>query len=341
MNKPILILGQGLAGSVLAMRLNDLGKEFLVIDNHRKSSSSEVAAGMWNPIVFRKLNKSWKVDDLLPELEAFYGSMEKKLGRTILHSLAIRRVHSSKFEADTWLEKKDLPGFEQYLGDEASTPKGFKGSEYGISEVHKAGYVDLIPFLQGVDEFLTEKKLLIKLEVREDGVLEEFQHHAIIDCRGYRCADSPWWNYLPFGKTKGEVLTISCPGLNLEDIFNAGFFVCPLGNDMYRLGATFNWDEEDDIPTAMAREELTNKLKKWMTRPFEIIDHRAGIRPTVADRRPLIGRHPEIENLYLFNGLGTKGVMIAPYLSRVFLDGLFHSKPFPREMSLERWITDN
>jgi hypothetical protein len=338
MTKPIIILGQGLAGSVLSMRLFELGKEFLVIDNHRKHSSTEVAAGMWNPIVFRKLNKSWKADELLPELEAFYSSMEEKLGKSILHPLSIRRVHSSKFEADTWLEKKSLAGYKEYLGEEAGVPDRFKEPEYGISKVYKAGYIDLIPFLQGVDEFLSEKDLLKKREVKEDEVLEEFRNHDIIDCRGYRCADSPWWDYLPFGKTKGEVLTIHCPDLELNEIFNAGFFVCPLGDHTYRLGATFNWDEEDDIPTEKGRDELVNKLKKWTDKPFSIIDHRAGIRPTVADRRPLIGRHPEIDGLYLFNGLGTKGVMIAPYLSHLFLKGFFEGNEFPREVNLSRWI---
>jgi len=338
MRKPILIIGQGLAGSVLAMRLHKLEKDFLVIDNHRNNSSTEVAAGMWNPIVFRKLNKSWKADDLLPELERFYKSMEEKLGRSILHPLSIRRVHSSKFEADTWLEKKGLPGYQQYLGDETSVPEGFSEPEYGISTVHKAGYIDLTPFLQGVEEFLIEKNLLVQKEIGEDEVLKEFRNRTIIDCRGYRCADSPWWDFLPFGKTKGEVLTIHCPNLELNEIFNAGFFVCPLGDNTYRLGATFNWDEENNIPTQKGRDELVNKLKKWTSKPFDVVDHRAGIRPTVADRRPVIGRHPDISNLFLFNGLGTKGVMIAPFLSKVFLGHLFEGQEIPDDINLERWM---
>ncbi len=341
MKNPIIILGQGLAGSVLAMRLQELDMDFLVIDNGRINSSTEVAAGMWNPIVFRKLNKSWKVDDLLPELESFYSKMEQILGKKILHPLNVSRVHSSKFETDLWLEKKSLEGYKNYLGEERILPEGFNTSEFGISAVKKAGFVDLVPFLKGVEEFLIARNSLRKQEVFEAKILAEFNDSMIFDCRGYRSADSLWWSYLPFGKTKGEVLTISCPGLELEEIFNAGFFICPLGEDRYRLGATFNWDEEDNIPTARGRAELTIKLKKWINRPFKIIDHRAGIRPTVADRRPLIGRHPEIKNLYLFNGLGTKGVMIAPYLSRVFLDGVFSEKPFPREMNLDRWLQDN
>jgi len=337
MKQPIIILGQGLAGSTLAMRFFDQGKDFLVIDNGRKNSSSEVAAGMWNPIVFRKLNKSWKADELLPELESFYRDCEKKIDKKILHPLKIGRVHSSKFESDLWLEKRSLPGFEAYLGNESKVPEGFKDPENGISIVHKAGYVDLIPFLKGVENLLLEKDKLRIEELDEDEILQEFSDCTIIDCRGYRCADSKWWSYLPFGKTKGEVLTISCKKLPLDDVFNAGFFVCPLGNDLFRLGATFNWDEEDSVPTAKGKEQLVNKLKKWMDKPFSVVDHRAGIRPTVADRRPMIGKHPEIENLYLFNGLGTKGVMIAPYLSKVFLDCVLREKRFPDEVNLERW----
>jgi len=337
MEKPFIILGQGLAGSTLAMRLLDLRKDFLVIDNGRENSSTEVAAGMWNPIVFRKLNKSWKADELLPELEEFYRDIEKKINKKVLHSLKINRVHSSKFESDLWLEKKSLPGYEAYLGNESAIPKGFSQPEHGISTVHQAGYVDLIPFLNGVEEILNKKDVLRIEDIEENSVLDEFSNCTIVDCRGYRCADSHWWSYLPFGKTKGEVLTIRCKQLPLQNIFNAGFFVCPLGEDYFRLGATFNWDEEDDIPTAKGKEQLVNKLKKWIDRPFSVVDHRAGIRPTVADRRPLIGKHSEIENLYLFNGLGTKGVMIAPYLSKVFLDCFLNDKKFPDEVNLERW----
>jgi len=337
MAKRIIILGQGLAGSTLAMRLCALGKDFLVIDNGRESSSTEVAAGMWNPIVFRKLNKTWRADDLVPELEKFYSRMEETLKRRILNFLSVNRVHSSNFEANLWLEKRSLEGYNQYLGKACSVPSSFKKPEHGASLVHKAGFVDLIPFLEGAEEFLLDRNQLRKEEINEDSLLEEFDDHLIFDCRGYKCADSKWWSYLPFGKTKGEVLTIQCADLELENIFNAGFFVCPLGNDTYRLGATFNWEEEDEIPTQKAREELLKKLRAWTDKPIKVLEHRAGIRPTVADRRPLIGRHPEIENLYIFNGLGTKGVMIAPYLSKVFLDCVFHEKEFPLEVNIERW----
>lgn len=238
------------------------------------------------------------------------------------------------------MEKKSLDGFSDYLGDsDDKSIEHFENGEFGVGEVHHAGYIDLPAFLNSAADYFRTEGCYRSGEISDEWLGETLRdpNAKVIDCRGYQSAYSKFWSYLPFGLTKGEVLTIWCKGLNLHAIFNAGFFVCPLGNDRYRVGATFNWEDRDQIPTEKGRKELIEKLSKWLKADFEIIDHKAGVRPTVQDRRPLIGVHPKWGNLWIFNGLGTKGVMLAPQLSKVFIDG-FHGKiPIPREMNISRF----
>lgn len=47
--------------------------------------------------------------------------------------------------------------------------------------------------------------------------------------------------------------------------------------------------------------------------PYNVVEHKAGVRPSVSDRRPVLGPCKDYEQLVVFNGLGTKGVSLAPF----------------------------
>ncbi|MCH2214208.1 MAG: FAD-binding oxidoreductase [Flavobacteriales bacterium] len=343
----IAILGQGIAGTTIALRLLERGRPFVILDNSHKTSSSMVAAGLWNPIVFRRINKSWMADEFIRELESFYPKIESLIGANFYRPRPVWRLHGSKQEFDKWHEKKYLPGFKHYLNNPPLKMQEFLGyaSDYGEGEVRHTGYLDLPSFLLHSREFFSNKGLLVESEMGLQPSLDELtfvsnsQHKIaqVIDCRGSQSAKSDWWSYLPFGLTKGEVLTIRCPQLFLDKTFNAGFFVLPLGNHVFRVGATFNWKDKSIEPTERGRHELSEKFEKYFDFDYEVLEHKAGIRPTVQDRRPLIGHHPKLKHLSLFNGLGTKGVMLAPYLSNHFLDFLIEGAPLIEEANLGRF----
>jgi len=343
----ISILGQGIAGTVLALRLLERQIDFVVFDDGHQSSSSMVAAGLWNPIVFRRINKSWMADEFIRELETFYPRMEALLGTSFYQSRPIWRIHGSKQEIDKWYEKKDLPGFRSYLFNPPGELESFFGikPDFGEGEVRHAGYLDIPVFLAAARKYLSEKGCFREVSLSMNPPLRELEDAfgspaaitKIIDCRGNQSAQSDWWSYLPFGLTKGEVLTLKCPRLDLERTFNAGFFVLPLGKDLYRVGATFSWKDKTTDPTEEGKQELLEKFEKYISHSYEVVDHKAGIRPTVQDRRPLIGKHPVIDKLYLFNGLGTKGVMLAPYLANQFLESIYGEGQLSPELNVERF----
>lgn len=341
-----LILGQGIAGTVLALTLLRRGKPVVVIDDGHRSASSTVAAGLWNPIVFRRINKSWMADELILSLDEFYRSAEELLQVKFYHPIPLWRIHSSDLENVLWTEKMDDPEFAPYLDRSVhNSAYRFPTFEFETGIVNHAGYLD-------VDSFLTHSRKYFDslgiMRIEHFSLPENFlefqfleiegqRPERVIDCTGHLAAAGHLFGYLPFALAKGELLTIKCPGLELRQIFNAGFFLLPLGNDEYRVGATFEWDELDNFPTEKAKSELLVKFQKWVNLPFDIVDHKAGVRPAVQDRRPLIGRHPEVENLYLFNGMGTKGVMLAPLMAHQLAAYIFEGEPLLEEADIVRF----
>lgn len=342
-----LILGQGLAGSVLALRLMERGEQVMVVDNNHASSSSMVAAGLWNPIVFRRINKSWLADELIQSLDHFYSEAEIQLKSKFYHPMHVWRKHSSALEAELWSEKQVTEEYGPYLGEMsgATGHPDFGSLPFGSGMVEQAGYVDLPAFLTSSRDYFIKhdafRQMSFSLPEDESELrnmkFEGNKVNRIIDCRGYKSAASVWWQYLPFGLTKGEVLTVRCSGLGLRHIFNAGFFMQPLGEDVYRIGATFNWTDRDEVATDEARKFLLDKCNAQIIKPVEVIGQKAGVRPTVQDRRPLIGRHPRAESLFLFNGLGTKGVMLAPYFTAHFAAHLFEQTALHGEVDIARF----
>lgn len=59
-----LIVGQGIAGTLLTHFLLKKNKKFLVADLYNPNSASSVAAGLFNPVTGRRLVKTWKADSI-------------------------------------------------------------------------------------------------------------------------------------------------------------------------------------------------------------------------------------------------------------------------------------
>lgn len=341
------ILGQGLAGTCLAFQFLEKKIPFHIFDDGFKSSSSIVAAGLWNPIVFRRITKSWRADELTQNVHTYYPKIESLLGVSFFHPSENIRLHSSILEREEWHEKTHDPEFENYLfsSDSLQHNPHITKIENGYGLVKQTGSINLPVFLNSARSYFKQRGCLSSQNIELPHTVDELLNYSnggirpdrIIDCRGSKAATSPWWNYLPFNLSKGEVLTIKCADLNLNNTLNSGVFMLPLGDDQYRVGATFSWEDVSPQPTDTGRNELIEKLKKTINLPFEIIDHQAGIRPSVADRRPLIGAHPACSKLVIFNGFGTKGVMLAPYFSEILCDFLISDNELDHEIDILRF----
>ncbi|PCH72448.1 MAG: FAD-dependent oxidoreductase, partial [Flavobacteriaceae bacterium] len=146
-----------------------------------------------------------------------------------------------------------------------------------------------------------------------------------------------FFKHLPMQEAKGELITILAPELKVDYLIKASVFVMPIGDDLYKVGATFNWKDKTNAPTLAGKEELLMKLDLFLNCPYKIIEHVAGIRPTVKDRRPLVGVHPDYSRYAILNGLGTRGVMIAPQAANQLYALLEQGVAIPRDVCIDRF----
>ena len=341
-----IIVGQGIAGSVLSLSLIKAGYTISVIDSPNLSTSSKVAAGIWNPIVFKRLTKSWLADDLIPELQAFYNFWEKELNTTFVHQRSIIKAFTEEQEKNLWIKKSvegnlflDKQTYEDLAIDENYTVNSY-------SKVLQAGNLDVAHFIESIKSYLITKQSYNeeRFDYHQLNITEnEITYNSVIAkniifCDGHLITKNPFFNWIPMKPAKGEVLTIHCTELKLkQDIFNKGFFILPLGDDLYKVGATYEWEQLNDIATEKGKDELLKKLSSVITSPYQIISHDAGVRPSVIDRRPVVGHHPEYKNLFIFNGLGTKAVMLAPYFAKQLVASIQTNTPINSEVNPNRF----
>lgn len=346
-----LIIGQGVAGTLLAHFLQSLGCSVHIIDEYSEQAASQVAAGIINPITGRRYVKSWRVDELIPFARQTYHTLEQELGVRIFHERNIIRTLFNSREENDWLARTAQPGYESYLLDEASLHNYASRTllAYGYGEVTHSGQTDLPTLtrafrekLQREDAVTAVKLAYDQLAIKADGVKYGAIHaKRMVCCEGAWGAKNPFFSYLPFGGAKGEVLIVRIPGADFEKIMKHRIFIVPLAEkDHYWIGSTYGWKYADAAPTEEGRLYLEQRLRDLLQAPFEVVDHRAAIRPTVKDRRPFLGQHPDLPALHIFNGLGTKGASLGPYWAHHMAAYLEEGATLDPEVDIQRFQTE-
>lgn len=323
----VIIIGRGLAAACIMHRFHEAGIDFRVIGKKELSSSSRVAAGIWNPLVFKRLTKSWMADTLIPELIQFYSHCEKEAGKIFLTHREILRSFKEEQEERLW-QAKSKNALDDYLDpthyEAAAAPDHLKMGRFG--KVLQAGNLDLPAFLDYTDEKFRERisdEVFIHEELRVDAqkcLYKDAEVGDLIFCEGWLITKNPFFNWVPLKPAKGEILSLTLEHLSLPTaISNKESFLFQTANKEFRTGATYEWENLNETTSSAALEELTEKLKQHTDEVPKVLRQEAGIRPATQDRRPLIGHHPDFKQLWVFNGLGTKGVMLAPYFSNKFV----------------------
>jgi glycine oxidase len=344
-----LIVGQGISGATISLSLLNAGYNVCVIDKPDLSISSRVAAGIWNPIVFKRLTKSWLADDLIPELLSFYSLWETKLNTKLIEERFILKPFTEENEIIFWKQKANDEENQNDFLDKSIYSDLTLDLNYNLksySKVLQAGNLNVLNYLNSAGNYLNNHGRFLKeefnhaeLKIKDDDIIyKDICAKKIIFCEGHLILKNPFFNWIPMKPAKGETLTIYCEHLNLQkDIFNKGFFIMPIGNNLFKIGATYEWQQLDDTPTEKGKSELVKKINSVITSPYEIISHDAGVRPSVIDRRPVIGHHSQHKNMYIFNGMGTKAVMIAPYFAKRLVSHFKTNANIDPEVSILRF----
>ncbi len=346
METDYLIIGQGIAGTVLAATLIKKGAKVVVLSNEDPCSASKVAAGLYNPVTGKRMAKTWRVAELFPFMENFYKEFEKEFSCKIIFPKPIYKPFANIEEQNTWLSSHDS---EAFVNTEIPKDKykDFIPLGFGGFETKNSGHIDVPLLLNAFQEMAIAKDIFIqeefdqkKLRFTDTGIeYGTLTAKKIIFCEGVKATLNPLFSWLPFVPSKGEILKVSIQDFTNETIFNKQVFVIPLGNNNYRVGSTYYWNYTSETPSTEGKEELAEKLSLLIKKPFEINHHTAGIRPSVKDRKPIIGFHPENDKIGIFNGLGTKGVSIAPFFANAFTELLLNKKQLDKEVNIERFYS--
>jgi len=342
-----LIIGQGLAGSILAEHCLMAGLSIKVVSEVNASSSSMVAGGLYNPVTGRKMVKTWNADNLFNYLTPFYQNLESQLKEQFLNEIPIYRPFLDFEAQNEWMGKSSEGSFDNFV-QEVYTGSAFDELQdhYGGILLKNSGYLDTRHFVTVYHEKLRKKKLLIEehfdhslVEHSEDGIVYKgIKAKALLFCEGTAVRDNPFFNWLPFRPVKGEILTIETSHIP-RVIYNRGVFVIGKKNARCTVGATYDHNDLSLDATEKAKNELKEKLKKLINFDFKVVEHRVGIRPATKDRRPIIGVHPTLKHMYIFNGLGAKGVSLAPFYAKQLVDHLTAGAKLDNEINIERYFS--
>ncbi|MEL6941399.1 MAG: FAD-binding oxidoreductase [Bacteroidota bacterium] len=342
-----IIVGQGLAGTLLHYFLSKEGKKVIVIDAHHKAAASKVAAGTINPVTGRRYVKSWLVEKLIPFATQTYRALEQDLGVYFYHPMPVLRTLANRREELAWEDRLLNEYYAQYMKEEADLGnyQGFVNEDYKYGEVKQSAQVEAGKLVDVYRKTLEEKQEILtgvfdfeRLILKEDSVqYDRIRAQKVLFCEGNQAKKNPFFNYLPFLGAKGEALIVKIPSTNFESMLKQRVFIIPLPNDLYWIGATSDKQYENDLPTTKGKQYLVEHLKEILDLPFEILEHKAAIRPTVKDRRPFLGLHPEYPQLAIFNGLGTKGASLGPYFAQHMVAHLIENKPLMKEVDIERY----
>jgi glycine/D-amino acid oxidase-like deaminating enzyme len=347
MRHQFLIVGQGIAGSLLAYNMYKAGLNFKIVSSLELRKASDIAAGLYNPLVFKRITKSWMVDECLPVMYDTYRELEEVLQHQFIYEKNIVKP-LSETEIGLWNERRGTDNFSEYICEVESNHigKGLKGFENYV-RINKSGYVDLPKLLKKLRKFFKREGLIIDsyFDYKDVGFIDKhISWHGvlaqtIVFCEGYRAINNPFFGDLGFKPTKGELIEIYCEDLQEDYILNKNLFVMPVGNHRFKVGATYNWNQLDEATTDDAKKDLISRLDDLIDLPYKLLNHWAGVRPTVSDRRPILGIHPFHEHIAIFNGLGTKGVLLAPYFAREMTRFLSVSDyPLPADIDIRRFL---
>lgn len=341
-----LIIGSGLAGISFAEIALQNNKSILVFDNNSQNST-RIAGGLYNPVILKRFSSVWNAQEQMELLNDFYPRIENRLKVKFDYKIPVYRKFFSVEEQNNWFAASDKSELSPFLSlDLVFKQYKFIDSPFGYGEVLQTGYLDTSVFLDSYRNYLTENNLLMtesfdysKLEINDDYIVYgDIQAKNIIFAEGFGLHSNPYFNYLPLDGTKGELFIIKAAGLDLDVIVNTSVFILPLGNDLYKVGATYNWEDKTNLPTEEGRQELVDRIKEILNCEFEIVEHFAGVRPTVRDRKPLVGSHPEYKNLYVLNGLGTRGVMLGPAMAKALFQYIENGKYLDPVIDIKRYI---
>jgi glycine/D-amino acid oxidase-like deaminating enzyme len=340
----VLLIGQGLAGSLLAWELLQRQLRIVVVDDGAENAS-QVAAGLINPVTGQRLVKQVDVETLLPAAMHAYRQLGIQFGQSFYVQMPMLKILRTDKELGIAERRLAQPDYRDYLTGSAPAPSGID-APHGVLQQRQTGYLRTEALLSQLRDFLRNKNYYRRNSLRYSDInlepalqWQEVYPRHIVFCEGYQAITNPWFRYLPFQLAKGEILGCESRQDLPEHILNYGHWLIPLESRRFKIGATFDTCQLDNLPTQQAKTALLASLRAVcpQQQTADVYQHRAGIRPATLDKQPFIGTHPRYSQLHIFNGFGAKGSLAIPWYAARFADYLLHQAGLPPGCDIRRY----
>lgn len=341
-----IIVGLGIAGITFCEQLQRNNKSFIVVDNGEDGSTAK-SGGVFNPTVLKRFTAAWNASVFFPYAKEFYRQLAEKLDVNIFQETPVLRIFKSVEEQNNWSVASDKRELQHFLSSEflKNTNPAIE-APFGFGGVLGTGQIETKKLLSGYRDSLIAEELLLSedfqyelLQQKENKVFyKNISASKIVFAEGSKVVENPFFPEQAIIGNKGEYVVIKAPKLKMIALLKGPVYVIPLGNDTYKVGATYSRDDYSLNPTEGAKEEILSKLKTFISCSFEVLGQTAGIRPTTRDHRPLLGAWEEGSNLIFFNGLGSRGFLMAPLLAKLLYNHLEDNVPMSKEMNIRRTI---
>ncbi len=340
-----LIIGQGLCGTWLSYWLQQENADYIIIDENNSVTSTKVASGIINPVTGRRMVKTWMADELIPFAEQAYKNFGDAFDFECIRQCDILDFFSAPDRRLSFEKRSQV--FEAYLNwpeDEHAWLYYFD-YPFGYGIVSPAYQVQIQSMLQRWRKFLLDANKLVEekyqaeaLKVSPDGIeYKDIKAERIVFCDGAAVMGHHFFTALPFAVNKGEALIVSIPGLPSGHIYKKTNTITPWKDELFWVGSSYDREYTDEKPSQIFRQQMEQWLRHFLKLPFAVEDHLSALRPTTVERRPFVGMHPHHPSVGIFNGMGTKGVSLAPYFGKQLADHLLHQKPIMPEVDVKQY----
>jgi glycine/D-amino acid oxidase-like deaminating enzyme len=337
-----IIVGQGLAGTWIGFQLIKKGCTVLVINYSSLSNSSLVAGGLYNPLLAKRQKLSYLAHEIYPHIESVYAEIEAYINHSVLKQEPIQYIVESIEELNTWSVLCETEAYKPFVKMTDLVDFPSIDAPHGVVEILHSGWVNIPELLQAFKEKLRQDFAYLdevfnqeELNIDADGVnYRDIKAKGIVYAQGTPTIHQ---DIIMLKPAKGEILRVNIPKLELPFIPQQGVFMLPLGDGNFKIGSTFEWKDLSENTTEEGKMQL---LKKWLNfykGEYTIVGQEAGVRPSSNDRRPILGALDKDNKSFVFNGLGSKGVALAPYFSLQLANFITEGTAIDREVDIKRF----
>lgn len=322
MHTDFLIIGQGMAGTLLSYELIRAGKSVLIIDRKDKHNTSLVASAVINPLVGKNWTLAKDAERLIPQALDTYHQLNHLLQADLVQQKSLFVFHRD--EASKQNFNKQMEAGNPYLREENATGHSDWDASFGLGKVTPVYTIDAQSLLCKWSLFLQSKNALIEERFQFEDLqfvgpaiqYKDILADNLVFCEGAIGRQNPFFPALTFTQNRGDALLLSIPHLSPEHIYHKDFRLVPHRDNLFWCGSNYIWEYDTLEPNINWRKETEKALKNWLKLPFEIVDHWVAERPTTAGQQSLLLQHQQHKNLYFFNGLGTRGFSAGPSLAK-------------------------